>query len=243
MTRQNDTLIIIPAYNEEKNIYNVVKRVCHAIADVDVIVINDGSADQTEREAKRAGAKVLSLPFNMGYGVAVQTGYKFADHRGYRYVAQIDGDGQHDPTCLNDLLEPLKQSEADYVLGSRFLEERSYTPPFMRRVGMRMFANIVSWITNQRVYDPTSGFIAFNHRVLHFFTLDHFPNDYPDANLLVEIYYEGYKLKEVPVCMYENEEGKSMHDGFKPVYYTYKMCIAILSAFLRKKLGYKQGGS
>lgn len=229
----------MPAFNEERKISEIIRKVQGLHKDLDILVVNDGSEDNTAQKARETGVKVISHPFNMGYGVAVQTGYKLALREGYDIIVQIDADGQHDPENINRVLNPVLSGEVDYVLGSRFLDKNSYSPELTRRLGMFMFSKIVSWITDKRVYDPTSGYIAFNKKVLEFFCCDSFPNDYPDANMLVEIYYAGFSMKEVSVKMYENEEGKTMHSGMRPVYYVYKMLISIMVAILRKKLGYK----
>lgn len=227
-------LVLIPAFNEAARIGGVVGNIRRVVPDMNILVVNDGSSDDTADISRLSGATVVSHPFNMGYGVAIQTGYKYAlDHK-YDYLVQIDGDGQHDPACIPQLLAVLQQGEADFVLGSRFLGN-SYRPPFARRVGMVIFRGIVSLVTGAFITDTTSGFQAFNRDVIRFFSTDIFPVDYPDADMLIMLHRAGFSLREVPVRMYENSEGKSMHSGLKPLYYMFKMFLSICVTLMRER--------
>ena len=183
----SDTLVIIPAFNEEAGIAAVIAAVREQTPDFDLLVINDGSADSTAAVARDAGAIVLSHNFNMGYGVAIQTGYKFAYEKGYRYLVQIDGDGQHDPSFMNRLLEPVRMGAVDFAIGSRFLWHDSYRPSFSRRLGILFFRKLVTIIIGREITDPTSGYQAFNREVMKFFITDVFPYDYPDADMLITL--------------------------------------------------------
>jgi hypothetical protein len=232
-------LVLIPAFNEERMIATVIDRVRAVVPDFDILVVNDGSRDGTAAAAAAAGARVVSHPFNMGYGVAIQTGYKYALRQGYDFLVQIDGDGQHDPAHIPQLLEPLQQGEADFVIGSRFLGGDSYRPPLARRIGMALFRTIVTRVVGQRLSDCTSGYQAFNRRVMHFFASDLFPCDYPDADVLISLHLAGLKVRELPVRMYPNVEGKSMHGGLKPLYYVFKMLLSILVTLLRDRRIYR----
>lgn len=227
------SIIIIPAFNEEKRIAGVIQSIKNAVPDVEILVVNDGSRDETAFEARRAGAVVVSHPFNMGYGAAIQTGYKYARDKGYDYLVQLDADGQHDPSCIPALLAPVVNGDADIAIGSRFLGN-SYRPPFTRRVGMAIFRKIVSLVTGTSVTDTTSGFQAFNREIILFFATDIFPVDYPDADMLIMLHRAGFRMIEIPVRMFENCEGKSMHSGLKPLYYMFKMLLSILVTLLRK---------
>lgn len=228
-------LILIPAYNEEARIGAVVKSVREMYPEFDVVVVNDGSRDDTVVAAADAGAEVVSHPFNMGYGVAIQTGYKYALHQGYDFLVQMDGDGQHDPAFISQLLAPVTAGETDFVLGSRFLDIASYEPSLARRAGMAFFRSLVSWLIGQRITDSTSGFQAFNRQVIRFFTTEVFPCDYPDADMLITLHRAGFRLREVPVRMHASATGKSMHSGWKPLYYMFKMLLSIFVTLLRKK--------
>jgi len=229
--------VIIPAYNEEKNIEGVIKGVKRIMKRVETVVVNDGSSDRTEEKALRAGATVVNHVFNMGYGVALQTGYKYALRRGADFIVQMDGDGQHRPEDLPGLLKPVVKGKVDLAIGSRFLGRCSYKIPLVRRLGMRLFGKFASVITKRKVTDPTSGFQAMNRKVLEFFTKDHYPVDYPDADVLILLYLQGFKTVEVPVTMEANVEGKSMHHGIlKPMYYIFKMTLSIFMTFIRDKI-------
>lgn len=228
-------IVIIPAYNEEGRIADVVTGIHAVTANIDILVINDGSSDATAAAADQAGAIVINHPFNMGYGVAIQTGYKYALRHGYDYLIQIDGDGQHDPAHIPELLGIIQSNTADFVLGSRFLSHASYRPPLIRRLGMAFFRKIVSLIIRQPVTDCTSGYQAFNREVMQFFTSELFPCDYPDADVLISLYLAGFRIHELPVKMYANAAGKSMHSGFKPIYYVFKMTLSITVTLLRSR--------
>jgi glycosyltransferase involved in cell wall biosynthesis len=233
-------LVLIPAYNEGARIADVVQNVHRVVPDYDILVVNDGSRDNTTAAAASAGAKVVSHPFNMGYGVAIQTGYKYANANGYDFLVQIDGDGQHDPAYIPKLLAPVMSAETDFAIGSRFLEVESYEPSLARRIGMAFFRKIVSLITGTRITDSTSGYQAFNREVIRFFTTEVFPCDYPDADMLITLHLAGFTIKELPVRMYPNVEGKSMHSGLKPLYYIFKMFLSIFVTLLRNRKLYRR---
>jgi glycosyltransferase involved in cell wall biosynthesis len=228
-------LIIIPAFNEEARIGEVILRVREVVPDYDVLVINDGSRDDTAQVARDAGAIVVSHPFNLGYGVAIQTGYKYALSKGYEFAVQMDGDGQHDTAFIQHLLAPVLADETDFALGSRFLGAESYAPPLARRLGMALFRWLISALIGTRITDSTSGYQAFNRRVLRFFTTEVFPCDYPDADMLLTLHRANFRIMEVPVRMHANVSGKSMHAGWKPLYYIFKMLLSIFVTLLREK--------
>lgn len=233
-------LVIIPAYNEAGRIAAVVAGIRAAAAEADVLVINDGSRDDTAVVARQAGAVVVCHPFNMGYGVAIQTGYKYALRHDYDYLVQIDGDGQHDPTHIPELLAIVQSGTADFVLGSRFLSNASYRPPLIRRLGMAFFRQIVSLVIRQPMTDCTSGYQAFNREVMQFFASELFPCDYPDADVLISLHLAGFRIRELPVRMYANAAGKSMHSGLKPIYYVFKMILSITVTLLRSHRLYRR---
>lgn len=234
------TLVIIPAFNEEERIAAVIGAVGAVLPAAAIVVINDGSSDRTARVAAAAGAKVLSHPFNMGYGVAIQTGYKYALRHAFDELVQIDGDGQHDPASMPQLLAALRSGACDFVIGSRFLSGDSYRPPLLRRLGMAFFRKIVSVVVRQPISDCTSGYQAFNRKVMNFFSSDLFPCDYPDADVLISLHLAGFSIREVPVRMTANASGKSMHSGIKPVYYVFKMLLSISVTLLRSHRLYRR---
>lgn len=235
-----EILIIVPAFNEEGGIASVISAIRAQLPDADVLVINDGSADRTAKVAREAGAIVLSHNFNMGYGVTIQTGYKFAYEKGYNYIIQIDADGQHDPSFMRQLLEPVRNGDVDFAIGSRFLWHDSYRPSFSRRLGILFFRKLVTVIIGREITDPTSGYQAFNRDVIKFFTTDIFPYDYPDADMLITLNLAGFRVREVPVRMFANPTGKTMHSGAKPLYYMVKMCLSIFVTLLRNRQLYRR---
>jgi len=228
-------LIIIPAYNEVGRIGEVVRRVKGMYPAYDVVVVNDGSRDETAQTARTAGSQVISHPFNLGYGVAIQTGYKYALAKGYDFAVQMDGDGQHDPAYVSQLLAPVIAGDTDFTIGSRFLDSESYEPSLVRRIGMTFFRRLISVLVRTRITDSTSGYQAFNSKVIRYFTTEVFPCDYPDADMLLTLHRAGFRIMEIPVRMHASATGKSMHTGWKPLYYMFKMLLSIFVTLLRKK--------
>jgi len=230
-------LAIVPAYNEEKTVAEVVRGVLRVLPRARVLVVDDGSADATAGLARRAGAAVVSHPFNLGYGAALETGFLYALSHGFSAAVLVDGDGQHDPAFLPRLLEPLASGRADLVVGSRFLERGGYRTPRMRRAGMLLFGWLASLYTGQRVTDPTSGFQALNRRAMELFAAGHFPPDFPDADVLILLSRAGLVIREVPVRMNPAPDAGSMHRGLVPLYYVFKMLLSMALAMVRKKPG------
>lgn len=234
-------LVLIPAYNEGERIGQVIKGIKNIFPSIEVLVIDDGSKDDTRLRAREADARVISHPFNLGYGTALQTGYRYALRKGYEEVVQMDGDGQHDPSFVEDLLNIVRNGEADIAVGSRFLipkairpEHLPYRPPFIRKLGMMFFGAMTSLIIHQKVTDPTSGYQAMNRKVLEWVSGDKFPTDYPDADVIIMLHRAGFRIKEVPVRMFPSKDKKSMHSGWKPIYYIFKMLLSILVTLMRK---------
>jgi glycosyltransferase involved in cell wall biosynthesis len=234
-------LVVIPAFNEAAEITKVLVGVRSADPGLPVVVVDDGSTDDTAGEARRAGADVLRLPLNLGYGSALQTGYKYALRHGYDCVVQIDGDGQHEPADIPRLLAALEREGVDLALGSRFLESAGYRPGMARGAGMRLFRGLAFLATGVRFSDVTSGYQALNHDVLRFFESERYPADYPDADVLVMLTRAGFRITEVPVRMYPKRNGRSMHAGLRPVYYTFKMLLSMLLMLLRRDSRARRG--
>jgi len=239
--RQGELLVIIPAYNEEANVAKVIASIRHHLPPADVVVVNDGSRDRTARAAVEAGARVITLPYNMGYGAALQTGYKYARENGYRFLAQVDADGQHDPVYILDMLALLEDNQADIVIGSRFLVDSGYRAPFAKRAGMLLFGAVASRVTGQKVTDPTSGYQALNRKAFCYCAGDVYPTDFADADVLIMFHRAGFRVREVPVKMYPsvNKESRylNMYSFLTPLYYIFKMSLAILVALLRERGG------
>jgi glycosyltransferase involved in cell wall biosynthesis len=228
-------LVVIPAHNEEESLGPTLTRVRASLPAADIVVINDYSSDRTSEVARAHGARVVELPCNLGYGGAVQTGFKFAIAGGYDVVLQIDADGQHDPASAQALLAPVFAGTTDVAIGSRFLGEARYRIPGMRRVGMGVFGAIVSFVTRQRFTDPTSGYQALGRRAIEFFARDNYPSDFPDADTIILLALAGFRVREVPVTMEARTAGTSMHSNFKAFYYVAKMLLSILMVLLRQK--------
>jgi glycosyltransferase involved in cell wall biosynthesis len=225
---------VVPAFDEEEAIATVVGGIRAFDPDIDVVVVDDGSRDGTADAAEAAGAVVVRLPFNLGIGGAVQTGFRFALERDYDVAVRLDGDGQHDPGELPKLLGPLERDEADVVTGSRFRgEDGSYRPPLGRRLGITWFAKLVSMLSKQRVTDTTSGFQALNRPAIALFARD-YPSDYPEVEATVLLLKHRLRLVEVPVEMRERETGSSSITLVSSLYYAIKVTLALFIGMARR---------
>ncbi len=233
MKSDKNIAIIIPVYNEEANISKLVDNIKLVVPYAQVITIDDGSSDKSAVAASRAGAKVISHPFNLGYGAALQTGYKYALKKGIEAIVQLDGDGQHDPSHIPEFLNIIEKNEADVVIGSRFLSGETYKIPLVRKIGMRLFSIIATVIMKQPITDSTSGYQALNSKVIQFYAGRRYPVDFPDADVLIMLKRSGFRIKEVPVKMYGSM--KSMHSGLKPFYYIFKIFLSIFLTMFRKE--------
>ena len=234
------TLVVIPAYNEAENLPRLLAEIAGLALPVDLLVVDDSSSDDTAAVAERAGAGVVRLPFNLGYGAAVQTGLRYGVDHGYDACVLLDGDGQHDPRHIPDLMAPLASRQADLALGSRFLGSASYTIPWNRRLGMRVFSYLASRFTHQQITDPTSGYQAIGRRLTEFFIGDNYPYDFPDADTLIRLYFAGFRIKEVAVTIRPRLHGQSMHSGARTLYYIYKMFFSIFVAVTQRRMLMKE---
>ena len=226
-------LAIVPAYNEAGSISAVIAEIRAADPGLDIVVIDDGSRDATSAIARREGVEVVRLPFNLGIGGAVQTGYKYALENGYRIAIQIDGDGQHDPRELPKLLAPLLDDQADMVVGTRWRDVREYRAPLTRRIGIVLFARLVSLIVGQRVTDTTSGFRAVNRHGIRLFAAD-YPHDYPEVETTVLVFRHRLRMQEVGVIMRERAAGESSITLVRSVYYVVKVSLALFVGLFRR---------
>lgn len=228
-------LILIPAYNESTNITSVISGIRGLSSDFDILVINDGSNDDTSEVASKAGAMVINLPVNIGYGGALQTGFRFAVDRGYEYVITMDADTQHDPISIPTLIDTIIKEEADVVIGSRFLGHSNYSMEFLRKVGVLLFSMIARVYTGIKITDPTSGFQILRRNVFSYLAQrDNYPLDYPDVNIIMALHKKRFKIVEAPVVMRQKSCKKSMHSGLKPFLYVVRMFIAILIVLIRR---------
>jgi glycosyltransferase involved in cell wall biosynthesis len=227
-------IAIVPARNEAGAIEGVLAEIRAFDPGLDVVVIDDDSSDETAQLAAAAGAAVVSLPFNLGIGGAVQTGFMYALAGDYDLAVRLDGDGQHDPAELPKLIEPVLRGDADIVVGSRFAEARdAYRPPLARRAGIRFFAGLVSLLVRQRVTDTTSGFQALNRNGIRLFAAD-YPHDYPEVEATVMVIRHRLRLLEVPVQMREREHGSSSITALRSAYYALKVTLALFVGVFRR---------
>jgi len=228
---------VVPAYNEEASIAGVIRELRAAELDLDVIVVDDGSTDRTADVARAHGARVLRLPFNLGIGGAVQTGFRFAFEQGYDVAVRVDGDGQHDPAQLRAVLEPVLRDEADVAIGSRFAPRQGdpdgYRSSRSRRIGIRILAAVVSRLVGQRLTDTTSGFQALNRRGIALFARD-YPHDYPEVEATVMAFRSRLRLVEVPVSMRERGGGRSSITALRSIYYMVKVLLALFVGLFRR---------
>ena len=220
-------LVIIPAYNEEATIGSVVSRIKMNTPFADILVVNDASTDNTAWKAQVSGANVVNLPFNLGIGGAMQTGYLYASRKNYDIAVQVDGDGQHDPIYINRLLQPVLTNTADMAIGSRFVTRTSYQSSFARRMGITFFSMLVNLITGKKVKDTTSGFRVVNRTIINYFA-ETYPPDYPEVDVLVKLHKKGYKICEIPVEMYERRGGKSSITPLRSIYYMVKVSLSLI---------------
>jgi glycosyltransferase involved in cell wall biosynthesis len=228
-------IAIVPAYNEERNVGRVLDELRAFDPGLDVVVVSDGSVDGTARVAREHGAHVVQLPFNLGIGGAVQTGFRYAYEHGYDLVVRCDGDGQHVPGELPKVLEPVLADRADIAVGSRFAGGDGYRSSATRRVGIRLLALVVSAIARQRVTDTTSGFQALNRKALVLFAAD-YPHDYPEVEGLVMTVKHRLRLEEVPVAMREREHGRSSITAARSVYYMTRVLLALFVGLFRRRV-------
>lgn len=223
-------LIIIPAYNEEASISSVIADIRQHVPDADIVVVNDGSRDSTEQLAEAAGARVLTLPYNVGIGGGMQTGYIYAERMGYDVAIQMDADGQHPAKELPKLIAEV--GAYDLVIGSRYAKATSYRSSRMRRLGMLFFSGLVTLVTGQRFTDTTSGFRAAGRKAIDLYAR-YYPIDYPEVESIVYLKRNGCRITEVSTEMHPRQAGRSSITPWKSVYYMVKVTLAVLMSALR----------
>lgn len=228
------TLVFIPAWNEEDSIEAVIADARRHLPEAELLVIDDGSTDNTAALARRAGAMVAPHPFNQGVGAAHQTGYIFAMTNGYEVCGQMDADGQHPATELGRLIDELKASGADLIVGSRFAEASGYRAPWARRTGQRLFSLIVSTATRQRFTDTTSGMRALNRRSMALFST-RYSSEFAEVESLQQAVRAGLTVREVPVKMLPREQGSSFITPLGSAFYIFKTLVILLVGQLRPR--------
>jgi len=243
------TLVFIPAWNEADSVAAVIADVRERLPDADVLVVDDGSTDETTARATAAGATVASLPFNQGLGAALQTGYLYALREGYDFCAHLDADGQHPPAEVARLLEEVRADRADLVIGSRYREAGAddasadgvagddYKPTISRRIGTSVFRFFLTLATRQRFTDTTSGMRAANRRVMELFSENYSP-DFAEIESLQLAVRQGLRVEEVPVRMLERVGGSSFLTPLRSAFFIFKgMIVLLVGQFRPRKVG------
>lgn len=227
------SIVIIPAYNEEKSILDTVEDLKKHAPDFDYIVVNDCSKDQTLQVCRQNRIPCLDLPVNLGIGGAVQTGYLYAKENGYQIAVQFDGDGQHDASYLGLMRNLLLEQQADMVIGSRFIEKEGFQSSGLRRMGIRYFTILIWMLTGVRITDPTSGMRMAGKHAIEIFA-EHYPKDYPEPESIVAAIRQDLVVKEIPVVMRSRTEGVSSISAGRSIYYMIKVTLAIFLERLRR---------
>lgn len=237
--KNSDVLVIIPCYNEEANIQRVVQHLIDTCPDVDYLVVNDCSTDRSEAILKENHFNYVSLPVNVGIGGGVQTGYRYARDNGYKIAVQMDGDGQHSPEYLENVIAPVRSGKLDQCIGSRFLEKEGFQSSLLRRFGIRFLSVLIYLLSGVKVHDVTSGFRATGLELTAFFA-DHYAADYPEPEAIMTATLAGFKIGEAPVIMNERLGGTSSIRSFKSVYYMVKVSLALIIDRISR---HQKGGS
>jgi len=228
--------IIIPAFNEEHSVGTVINQIPKDIPGIDekeIVVIDDGSSDETTRAAKETGkATVITLPYNLGIGAAVQTGFIYAQRKNYDVIVRVDGDGQHRPQDILRLIRPIMVNETDMVIGSRFLEGQGSYPISSRWLGQRLIALLTSLIIRQKITDSTSGFRCYNKQSIKLLN-EYYPVDYPEPEEIIFLRKNSFQIKEIGVSMREREGGSSSLTVIKYPYYLIKVILSLFISMLR----------
>lgn len=240
MVKKDKIAFVIPAYNEEMNIEKVINEIKGEFEEATIIVVNDASKDNTKQIVEKNKVVCISQSFNMGYAMAIQTGIKYAKIHGYKRVIQFDADGQHIASQARSLINKMEETNSDIVIGSRFLEKDSYKQTFFRKLGTNIFSFLIKLFCKTKISDPTSGFQCLGEKAIDRFSSFGMYPEFPDANLIIELLYNGFKIDEVPVKMRLREFGESMHGGIlKPIKYMisilYTICIIILRNSFRRR--------
>ena len=221
------TLVIIPCYNEQDSIVRVINNLKDNAPDVDYLIVNDCSTDNTEKILRENGFNYINNPINLGIGGGVQAGYLYAQQNGYDIAVQMDGDGQHDPKYLSKVIAPVADGTFDMAIGSRFIEKEGFQTSFMRRFGINIISAFILILTGKRIKDTTSGFRACNRKLIEFFARN-YADDYPEPEAIMACIVNGFSVGEVAVVMEERQGGVSSIRSLKSAYYMIKVCLALI---------------
>lgn len=243
---KKEVIIIMPAYNEGKNIYPVLQSLKQRrITDfADVLVINDASTDNTPRIVDSFEECIMiSHVYNLGYGSALQVGYKYAVKHGYKYLIQMDSDGQHDICNIEKILEKLKERDSegkcpDIVLGARYMAgSGEFKVSALKKIAYGLFRGMIRMFTGRRIADPTTGLQGLSRRAFEYYSkCNQFDFKYPDANMILQMLLLGFRVEEIPAVMHQRSSGVSMHSGLKPVIYMFRMTFSIFAVAYRIKV-------
>lgn len=238
----SNTLIIIPAYNEEDSIGRVIQELLNLQLDSDILVVNDGSSDRTQNIVSDYPVYSITHPSNLGYGASLQSGYMYAVKRGYDYVVQYDADGQHATVDLQSVIANVRNQQSDVVIGSRFLGNPAFTPGALKKVAIVFFRGVIRLITGKKVLDPTSGLRGLRRKAFSYYAgRRKFPSDFPDADIIIHMLLNRFTVTEIPIGSKERTSGVSMHAGIKPIIYFLKVLISILAILLHYSIIERRG--
>lgn len=226
-------IVIIPAYNEQSNLMNVIDDLRENADGYDYVIINDGSTDDTARLCSEKGLNVISLPVNLGIGASVQTGYLYALEKGYDIAVQFDGDGQHDARYLKPMYDKMLESGSDMVIGSRYITKEGFQSTALRRTGIMALSRLIKLLHRQDIKDVTSGFRMINRRVMEAFA-DYYPYDYPEPETIAFCIRKNYRITEFPVIMRPRNGGCSSIKKFQSIYYMMKVGLSIIVDYFKK---------
>lgn len=221
------TLIIIPAYNEQENIKLIIDNLIKNYPQFDYVVINDCSVDNTKTILENNNYNHINLPVNLGIGGGIQTGYKYALEKGYDIAIQMDGDGQHDPKFLDEVIKPIEKGMADIVIGSRFIEKEGFQSTYLRRLGINFLSTLIKFVSGVKIKDVTSGYRAVNKKFIEIYARE-YAQDYPEPEAIVKASMYNANILEYPVVMFERISGKSSISPLKSIYYMIKVSLSII---------------
>lgn len=226
-------LVVVPAYNEAGSIRGVIDDLRNNFPQGEILVLNDGSSDNTGPLARGLGANVMDMPYNVGIGGVMQTGFLYALREDFDAAIQFDGDGQHRADEISKILRPWQAEGADLVVGSRFLSEEGFTSSVQRRIGAKILSFVVTTLTRKKITDTTSGFRLYGRKAVEFFAED-YPEDYPEVEALILAHKKGLRIEEVPARLDPRAAGKSSITTARAVYYMVKVLLAIFVDLLKK---------
>lgn len=226
-------IVIIPAYNEQNNLMEVIDDIRTNAPGFDYVIINDGSTDDTIDLCRSKGFSTIDLPVNLGIGASVQTGYIYALENGYDIAVQFDGDGQHEARYLEKMYDEMIRTGSDMVIGSRYLSKNGFQSTALRRTGTRFLSVLIRILHGQEVRDVTSGLRMINKNVMTAFT-ENYPYDYPEPETVAFCMRKKFKITEVPVTMRPRKEGRSSIGSMQSVYYMFKVSFSIIVDYFKR---------